>query len=136
MTRLALLLSALAIAGQVNGAGTIGAPRPAVLRDVEGYAIASCLARQDRPYLMDQGDAWASVIVQRMKGDVNVLAGLAEQVQAESARGRMAVIRDEANPGKDKMLPVLYCSEIIDRPTVRAAIEKAVAALAPSYGRE
>lgn len=107
--------------------------RSAVLRDLEGYAIASCLADQTDPYLKDQGDAWASVIVQRMKGGVDALAGIAEQVNRESAVGDMAVIRDESQPQKGKTLPILHCSEVIDRPAVRLEIQKAVVALRPSY---
>ncbi|MDR1968394.1 MAG: hypothetical protein LBQ32_06850 [Burkholderiaceae bacterium] len=134
MMRIILLLIGLAVAGCTSGVHTIGSLRPEVLRDVEGYAIASCLTYQAQPYLKDQGDAWASVIVQRMKGNLNALAGIAEQVKRESAKGDMAVIRDEANPKKDKTLPILYCSEMIDRPSVRAAIQNAVTALHPSYG--
>jgi hypothetical protein len=38
------------------------------------------------------------------------------------------------DPGaKDKLLPVLYCAEIIDAPTVYAAIGKAVKKLSPAY---
>lgn len=133
--RIALLLSALVAAGCTPKTDTIGSPRPVVVRDVEGYAIASCLVNQSQPYLEDQGDAWASVIVQRMKGDLEVFAGVAEQVKLETAKGDMAVVRNEAEPGADKALPVLYCSEIIDKPSVRAAIQKAVAALTPSYAQ-
>ena len=128
-----LLLLGLAVVGCVAEVETIGAPRPEVLRDIEGYAIASCLTNQTQPYLKDQGDAWASVIVQRMKGSLDVLTSIAEQVKRENAKGEMAIIRDEAGPGKDKALPVLYCNEIIDRPSVRSAIQKAVATLNPSY---
>ncbi len=135
MRRVIMLLLGLAVAGCTAGVDTIGAPRPEVLRDVEGYAIAVCLINQSQPYLKDQGDAWASVIVQRMRGNPDVLAGLAEQVKRENAKGEMAVIRNETGPGKDKTLPLLYCYEIIDRPSVRAAIQKAVVALKPSYGR-
>lgn len=131
--RAVLLLLALAAVGCATTVDTIGAPRPEVLRDVEGYAIATCLVSQPQPYLKDQGDAWTSVIVQRLKGDLEVLAALAEQIKRENAKGEMAVIRDETQPGKDKILPVLYCSEMIDRPAVRAAIQKAVTALNPSY---
>lgn len=131
--RVVLLLLGLAVAGCAARVNTIGAPRPELLRDVEGYAIASCLTNQAQPYLKDQGDAWASVIVQRMKGSLDALAGISEQVKRENARGDMAVIRDEASPEKDKTLPVLYCGEIIDRPSVRGAIQKAVAELNPSY---
>jgi hypothetical protein len=133
--RIAMLLWALLAAGCTTKTETIGSPRPEVVRDVEGYAIASCLVNQSQPYLKDQGDAWASVIVQRMKGDLEVFAGLAEQVKVETAKGEMAVVRNEAEPGTDKALPVLYCSEIIDEPAVRAAIQKAVAALDSSYAQ-
>lgn len=133
--RVGLLVMGLVVVGCAAEVETIGRPRPEVLRDVEGYAIASCLANQAQPYLKDQGDAWASVIVQRMKGSIDVLAGVAEQVNRESANGVMAVIRDETGSGKDKVLPVLYCGEIIDRPSVRAEIQRAVAALSPSYGQ-
>ena len=128
-----LLLLGLAFTCYAARADTVGAPRTEVQRDVEGYAIASCLVNQPQPYLKDQGDAWASVIVQRMKGDISVFASLAEQVKRENAKGKMAVVRNEASPGKDKALPVLYCNEIIDRPGVRAAIEKSVAELNSSY---
>jgi hypothetical protein len=135
MMRKALFLLGLAVAGCAAGAEMIGAPRAKVLRDVEGYAIASCLANQVQPYLKDQGDAWAAVIVQRMRGSLDVLADIAEQVKRENAKGEMAVIRDDAGPAKDKALPVLYCGEIIDRPSIRAAIQTAVSALSPSYRR-
>ncbi|MPT51721.1 MULTISPECIES: FAD-dependent oxidoreductase [Delftia] len=49
------------------------------------------------------------------------------------ANGDMAVMRDETRPGQGKPLPVLHCGEVIDRPAVRAAIQKAIAALRPSY---
>jgi hypothetical protein len=111
----------------------MGRSRPEVIRDAEGYAIASCLTYQAQPDLKAQGDAWASVIVQRMKGSLDALTGIAEQVKRESAKGNMAVIRDESGRGKDKELPVLYCSEMIDTPSVRAAIQKAVTELDPSY---
>jgi len=132
--RIALLLSALVAAGCTTKTD-IGSPRPVVVRDVESYAIASCLVNQSEPYLKDQGDAWASVIVQRMQGDLEVFAGLAEQVKLETAKGEMPVIPNEAEPGADKALPVLYCGEIIDKPAVRAAIQKAIAALDSSYPR-
>lgn len=129
--RATLLLSGVVVCSCAIGEETVSAPRPQVLRDVESYAIASCLVVQSQPYLRDQGDAWASVVVQRMKGDLDALTGVAEQVKQEVAKGEMAVMRDEAQPG-DKALPLLYCGEIIDKPAVRAAIRKAVAALGPS----
>ena len=110
--------------------------RSPVQRDVEGYAIASCLAAQDQPYLKDQGDGWASVIIQRGKGELDALTAVAAAVKAELAKGGMAIVHNEDGPIKDKPLPVLYCSEIIDAPSVHAAINTAVKKLAPSYRRQ
>jgi len=107
--------------------------RSQVLRDVEGYAIASCLAFQSNTYLKDQGDAWASVIIQRMKGSPDALAEIVEKVRYEIEQGNMAVIRDDVTPGQDKNLPVLFCGEIIDLPKVRSAIQKAIIVLEASY---
>jgi len=134
MNRFLLLLCVL-VAGCAAKVDTAGAPRPKVLRDVEGYAIASCLVHQAQPYLKDQGDAWASAVIQRGKAPVEALATIHDAVKREIARGDMAVIRAETGPQKDKALPVLYCGEIIDSPPVRAAIQKAVAELGPLYGR-
>lgn len=130
-----LLLLCFAAAGCAPSSNSIGSPRPDVLRDVEGYAIASCLTYQTEPYLKDQGDAWASVIVQRMKGDLDALSNLAEQVKRENEAGKIAVIRDETQPEKGKTLPVLHCGEIIDRPVVRVAIQKAVADMSSAHER-
>lgn len=107
--------------------------RSALQRDVEGYAIAACFVGQNQPYLKDQGDGWASVIVQRSKGGVDAFVDVAAAVKAELAKGDMAVIHSETEPMKDKLLPVLYCNEIIDVPSVHVAINKAVKRLAPSY---
>ena len=109
--------------------------RSRVQRDVEGYAIASCLSYQAEPYLRQQGEGWASSIVQTGKGDVAVLARLAEQVQRELPKAPMAIIPSESGVGHETALPILYCHELIDRPALRAAIRKAVAALAPAYRR-
>ena len=133
--RALLFFMSFAAAGCAPSANSIGSPRTEVLRDVEGYAIASCLTYQAEPYLKDQGDAWASVIVQRMKGDLEALADLAEQVKRQNEAGNMAVVRDETRPEKGKTLLVLHCGEIIDRPVVRVAIQKAVADLSPAYER-
>jgi hypothetical protein len=71
--------------------------------DVEGYAIASCLANQSQTHLKDQGDAWASTIVQRMRESVEVFADIAEQVKRENAKGDMAIIRYETGPEKTRL---------------------------------
>ena len=109
--------------------------RTAVERDVESYAIATCLVNQQEPYLKDQGDGWASAIIQRAKGGLDAFTDVAAAVKAELTKGNMVVIRSETEPMKDKPLPVMYCGEIIDQPSVDAPIHKAVKKLKPSYGR-
>lgn len=128
-----LVLLSLAAAGCAPNETQGGSPRTDVQRDVEGYAVASCLTNQAEPYLKDQGDAWASVIVQRMKGDLEPLSDLAEVVKRESQSGNMAVIQDSTQPASGKPLPVLHCGEVIDRKAVRVAIQKAINELAPAY---
>jgi hypothetical protein len=114
-----------------------GAPqtRTAVQRDVEGYAIASCLVRQTEPYLKDQGYAWIDVIIQRSEGDVEHLKRVAEAVEAQVAEGAMPMTRQEGAPKQAKALPVLLCAEIIDEEQVRSAIDKAIRKLSPAYRR-
>jgi hypothetical protein len=107
--------------------------RSAVERDVEGYAIASCLAALDQPYLKDQGDGWASAIIQRSKGGIDAFVAVGAAVKAELAKGGMAVIHNETGPETDKPLPIMYCSEIVNASSVHAAITKAVKKLTPSY---
>ncbi|WP_280190953.1 hypothetical protein [Delftia sp. PS-11] len=128
-----LILLSLVTAACTLDVNATGAHRTDAQRDAEGYAIASCLSQQADPYLKDQGDAWAAVIVQRMKGDLDMLANIAEQVSNERTKSVTPMIRDEASQGKGKTLPVLYCGEIIDRPAVRAAIQKTIAKLRPLY---
>jgi hypothetical protein len=104
-----------------------------VLRDVEGYAVSSCLTSQKDAYLKDQGDGWASVIVQRSHGDIEHFRKVADAVNTEVAQWHVAVMRVESDPAHGKDLPVLTCAEIIDAPRVREAIDKAVKKLAPAY---
>ena len=98
----------------------------AVRRDVESYAIASCLTYQQEAFLKDQGDGWASAIVQRSKGDINDLTAVAEVVKDEVAKGNMVVIRNEDGRAPDKALPVAYCFEILDTLSVHTAVEQAI----------
>lgn len=106
------------------GCSTVNSYQPTMIKkDIESYAIASCLTYQASPYLQDQGDAWASVIVQRMQGNIDILSKISEIVQDEISKGEMAVIRSEAINVKDKELPVLYCSEIIYKLSVQSALK-------------
>lgn len=122
------------IAAGIATSATAAHGRPSVQRDVEGYAIATCLASQKEPYLKDQGDAWASVIVQRSHGGIEQFSSVAAAVKTALTQARVPVIHQDSDSPKDKELPVLYCAEIIDAPGVDGAIRKAVRKLAPSYG--
>lgn len=136
IVRVVLFLMGFVVAGCTATVDIIEATRPQVLRDVEGYAIASCLTQQSQPYLKDQGDAWASVIVEREKGSLDSMIGVAKQVKREIAKGNSAVIRVEVGPEEDRRLPALYCGEIVDVSAVRTAVQKAVTELDPSYRKE
>jgi len=109
-----------------SGHDTIG-------RDVESYAVASCLTYQKQPFLKDQGDGWASAIIQRSKGSLDDFTAVAEAVKAEVARGNMAVIRVEAGPEHEKALSIAYCFEILDAASVHAAVDSAMKNLADAY---
>lgn len=133
--RLAIATVCMALAtGCAAGTSAFSQPRSPLLRDVEGYASASCLVAQSNDYLKDQGDGWAWVILQRMNGELEAFDKLRVTVRAEVAKGDMAVIPTDSGVGHDKAMPVLYCAEIIDAPAVRAAIGQAVSRLHEAYG--
>jgi hypothetical protein len=129
MMRTALLLAALATCGCTeNDRKTASAVRQEALRDIESYAVGSCLAYQNHPYLKDQGDAWASAIIQRSQVNLDVFGRISSRIEAENKKGDMVVVRSETQPSGDLELPLLYCHQIIDQPAVRAEINKAVEA--------
>ncbi len=110
-------------------------PRSPVLRDVQGYAVATCLARQDNPVLKEQGQGWAQTVVERGHGDPAALRAVEQAVKATLAKGGVAVMRTDGPTPGDHALPVLTCGEIVDQPAVRVAVDKAVAKLSASYRR-
>lgn len=105
----------------------------AAKRDVEAYAIASCLNYQRQPFLKDQGDGWASAVIQRFKGELDDLAAVAAVVKAEVSKGNMIVIPDETVPEREMALPVAYCFDILNTPSVHAAVEKSINKLESFY---
>lgn len=109
--------------------------RTDVQRDVEGYAVASCLMKQEEPYLKDQGALWGDGIVQRSHGDIEDFRSVADAVDAEIAHKPMAMARRESDPMHAAPVPIPYCAEIIDDAPVRAAIDKAIKKLTPAYRR-
>ncbi|MEA1674150.1 MULTISPECIES: hypothetical protein [Nitrospirillum] len=127
MTKHYGLLLAAGLLGYTSVAFAAG--RSEAQRDVEGYAVATCLVAQDQPYLKEQGYGWGETIVQGRGRDPVMLAPVRAAVTAALAKGDMPVARDEGNPQQGKALPVLYCGEIIDKPGVRAAITKVLAKL-------
>jgi hypothetical protein len=116
-------------------AGHAAHARSEVQRDVEGYAVASCLLKQKEPYLRDQGALWADGIVQRSHGDIEDFRRVAEAVDADVAQKPMAMARRESDPMHAAPVPLPYCVEIIDDVPVRAAIDKAIRKLTPAYRR-
>jgi hypothetical protein len=130
-----LMLPVLAFAGQAVMEPALAASRAPVTRDVEGYAVATCLARQLDPALKAQGEGWASAIVQRGRGDVTLLRPVQHAVEAQVARGDMPVVRQDGPAASDLTLSIMFCGEIVDRPAVRAAITRAAVRLGPAYRR-
>jgi hypothetical protein len=106
-----------------------------VQRDVEGYAIASCLLKQTEPYLRDQGALWADAIVQRSAGDIEPFKSVADAVDVDVAHKPVPMSRRESDPMHAAPVPLPYCAEIIDDRPVRAAIDRAIKKLAPAYRR-
>ena len=106
MQHIAVLLLASVLTGCAGIPANPGPDRSALQHDLECYAIASCLALQAEPYLQDQGDAWASVIIQRRQGGIEAFAQLADSVRQEASLVDMMVMRDEMQPDKMKSLPL------------------------------
>lgn len=105
----------------------------AVKRDVEAYAIASCLTYQQQPFLKDQGDGWASAIIQRFKGELDDLIAVAAVVKMEVSKGDMVIIPDETSPEREMALPIAYCVDILNALSVHAAVRKSINKLEKFY---
>jgi hypothetical protein len=128
----------LIAAGIVIGLSSVSpawaAERGAAQRDVEDYAIAACFNSQADPFVKDQGDAMASAILQRGHGAIETLGAVADAVKREIAKSDIPVAHNEVTG--DKPMSLLYCTDIIDRASVRKAIAIAIARLAPAYRRQ
>lgn len=121
-----------AVGSVVFYAGTAAAaPRSQLQQDVEGYAVATCLTGLDDAALKDQGDGWASIIVQRGFGNVEDWQTLVEAVKTATGKTSMAVIKGESISSKP--MPVFYCSEIVDEPEVRKVIDETLEKMKPAY---
>ena len=96
------------------------------LHYVNGYAVASCFAQLNDPFLKDQGDRWAGAIVQYSgRYDFDILLPVAQAVKKEVAKQEMIIVTDDNHPKLGKELPLFYCYDIVLKPAVRAAINTA-----------
>lgn len=96
----------------------------AMRRDLNDYAIASCLTLQSSAYLRDQGDGWGSVIVQRSEVPLSSMRHVVEAVKTAASKTPLPVARDEAHPYQGKVLQIMYCMDLIRSPAMRAALSK------------
>ncbi len=90
------LVRAAVLGAALLSTSTAAEARRAALRaDVEGYAMAACLTRQDVPYLREQGHLWGNAILQRGHGSVEDWTTLADAVGAAAARQTMSMARGD-----------------------------------------
>lgn len=108
------------------------ASRSEVQRDVESYAIATCLTLQKADFLKGQGDGWGSVIVNRGHGDVEDWHPLIRAVKSVVENEHLPVTQGD---GKVLELPVAFCVEIIDHPEIANVIRKTIEKMTPAYGK-
>jgi len=116
---------------------------PEALHDANGYATASCLwaqflgekphldnqsAQAATPYIKRQADAWGDSIVQTGQLHLEALTEIARAVREEVAKGDMLWAHIDAPVNEAFVaLPLRYCSEIPNQPTVRTVIERVLA---------
>lgn len=108
----------------------------ALRRDVEGYAFAACLTAQDSAYLKEQGHGWGAVVLERGHGGVEPLMSLDAAVKAAAARTPMALMHKDGPVSEPLVpLPILFCADLLQTPSVRAAKLRAMRRLRPDYHR-
>lgn len=95
-----------------------------IIRDLQAYAMASCYTYLSDPYLSDQGDAAASVVIQRSNLHPNDLSALISAVKDYSIKNKQPTMRSENLTAAEKELPVLFCSEVIFDEKVNTEIDR------------
>jgi hypothetical protein len=140
-----LLLSSLAHTNSaIAKPAKTSTTRSDVQRDVEGYAISSCLmnlkqkvgiiSAQDTAFLNQQGQHGVNIIIQRGEGDVETLFMVGRLVQATMATMPVTQVQgDGPMDERSHHAAIFYCAEIIDVPKVRASIDTAIAKLRSAY---
>ena len=105
-------------------------------RDLTRYAMAACLAAQDQPYLKDQGQRWASGLIELGHGPVEAWLPVAQAVTAELARTGVGMSKPDGPLHPSVPTPLMTCGHIADAPLERAAIDTAARALAADYAAQ
>jgi hypothetical protein len=108
--------------------------RSALDRDLDGYAISTCLLETDNTALKEQGGRWAGAIVQRSHGPIEAFSLVADAVRAEIKEKGFAQGHDDGPIASGAIaMPMLTCGEMTDQPKVAHAMSKAKAALRRHY---
>ena len=125
--------AAIAVASGVLPMGGAVA-RSALDRDLEGYAIASCMIASRDTVLMEQGQGWAGAIVQRSHGPIEIFSGVSKVVNEKIRVSGFAVgHQDGPVQSNGTKLFMLTCGEIIDQPSIVRAVARARLKLARYY---
>jgi hypothetical protein len=108
--------------------------RSALDRDLDGYAVSTCLMETDNAALKDQGARWAGAIVQRSHGPIEAFSRVADAVRVEIKENGFAQGHDDGPVATGAIsMPMLTCGEVTDQPKVAHAMSKAKAALRKHY---
>ncbi|MFP8967374.1 hypothetical protein ACKC9G_12400 [Pokkaliibacter sp. CJK22405] len=103
------------------------------LQDMTEYAMASCLYHQKSEYLQEEGNAWASIIINRMHGAIDVLTEINQAVLKASEQQKPFVVSSETSPTHDRVVYIPYCYEMASTPVVKSAIDQAAKAISKDY---
>lgn len=105
-------------------------------RDLDGYAIASCMIASHSPVLIEQGHGWAGAIVQRSHGPIKIFQQIASAVNQEIRVSGFALgHRDGPVQSSRLNLFMVTCGEIVDNRRVAIAIARARVSLVRYYNK-
>jgi len=117
-----------------SGGSAQAKARSALDRDLDDYAISTCLLETDNTALKEQGGRWAGAIVQRSHGPIEAFSLIADAVRAEIKEKGFAQGHDDGPIASGAIaMPMLTCGEMTDQPKVAHAMSKAKAALRRHY---
>lgn len=110
--------------------------KPTARDDLVQYATASCFAFQQNDYLKNQGERWASAILQNAHGPVEKWTPVADAVKNALARSGVAQGQGEGPQAPTVPLPVMTCGQIATTPAVSFSIDTAAKALSKDYRQD